>query len=160
MHRSFRNLFSASLLSLLILFGGAAFAQDGPPDGGPPPPDVPMQGWSPKEAAAAELKNLTKKLKLSEQQKAGIRPILENEHQQMNALFQDQSGSMEDKMGKIKTIREDSNTKIRDLLTEDQKKQFDKIAEKLGRPGEPSPDVSPGEPPPGGSPPSLAAKSP
>ena len=148
MHRNFRNLFSAFLLSLLILFGAPAFAQDGPPDGGPPP-DVPMQGRPPKEAAAAELKNLTKKLKLSEQQKVGIRPILENEHQQMNALFQNQSGSMEDKMGKIKTIRKDSNTKICVLLTEDQKKQFDKIVEKLGRPGEPPPDVPPGEPPPG-----------
>jgi hypothetical protein len=118
-----------------------------------------MQGRSPKEAAAAELKNLTKKLKLSEQQKAGIRPILENEHEQMNALFQDQSGSMEDKMAKMKTIREDSNKKIRDLLTEDQKKQFDKIAEKLGRPGEPPADVPPGEPPPEGGPPSSAARS-
>jgi hypothetical protein len=158
MHRNFAKLFFVSLLSLMILFAGTAFAQDGPPGGGPPL-DGPMQGPSPKEAAAAELKNLNKKLKLSEPQKSGIRPILEDEHAEMNALFQDQSGSMEDKMAKMKAIRDESIKKIRDLLTEEQRKQFDKIAEKLGQPGEPPPNSPPGEPPPGGGPPLAAVGS-
>jgi len=152
------RLYIVLLLFASTLFATAGFAQappeGGPPDGGPPP-DSPMQRASPKEAAAAELKGLTKKLKLSEQQKTGIAPLLEDEHEQMNALFQDPAGSMAEMMARIKPIRESSNKKIRDLLTDDQKKQFDKISGKLGGPGEEPPDGPPPGvgPPPGEGPP-------
>jgi hypothetical protein len=143
---------SSRLHIVLFLFASTLFAtagiaqglpEGGPPDGGPPP-DSPMQRPSPKEAAAAELKGLTKKLKLSEQQKTSITPLLQDEHEQMDALFQ-KSASMEKTMAGIKAIRENSNKKIRDLLTDDQKKQFDK----LGMPFADGPDG----PPPGVGPP-------
>ena len=158
MQEKFSRLFMVLFLFASMLFATAGFAQDppggGPPDGGPPP-DSPMQRTSPKEAAAAELKDLTKKLKLSEQQKTSIAPLLEDEHEQMNALFQDPAGSMAEMMARIKAIRESSNKKIRDLLTDDQKKQFDKISGKLGGPGEEPPDGPPPGvgPPPGEGPP-------
>lgn len=140
------------LLLVSTLFATAGIAQ-GPPEGGPPgggpPPDMPIQPPSPKEAAVAELKGLTKKLKLSEQQKNRIVPLLEDEHEQMDALFQNSAASMEETTAGIKAVRESSNKKIRDLLTDDQKKQFDKISNKLGMPFEERPDG----PPPGVGPP-------
>ena len=151
-------LYIVPLLFASTLFVSAGIAQGppggGPPDGGPPP-DGPMQRPSPKEAAASDLKSLTKKLKLSEQQKTSIAPLLEDEHEQMNALFQNSAGSMKEIMARIKAIRESSNKNIRDLLTEDQKKQFDKMSGRLAMPFEEGPDgPSPGiGPPPGVGPP-------
>ena len=148
---------ASRLYIVLFLFASTLFATagiaQGPPEGGPPdggpPPDSPMQPPSPKEAAAAELKGLTKKLKLSEQQKTSIAPLLQDEHEQMNALFKNSAGSMEEMMARIKAIRESSNKKIRDLLTDGQKKQFDKISGKLATPFEEGLDG----PPPGAGPP-------
>jgi len=142
---------SSRLHIVLFLFASTLFATagiaQGPPEGGPPdggpPPDSPMQPPSPKEAAAAELKDLTKKLKLSEQQKTSIAPLLQDEDEQMNALFQNSAGSMEEMMARIKAIRESSNKKIRDLLTDGQKKHFDKISGKLATPFEEGPDGRP-----------------
>ena len=156
MHQKCSKLFFAPFLSLVILCTVAASAQVGPPDGGPPP-DGPMQGKSPRQAAASELKNLTKKLKLSSPQKDSVGPILEEEYHQMNALFQDRSGSMEETMQRIKAVHDKANNMIRALLTEDQKLQFDKIVRKEGPPGGELPDGPPGEPPPGSGPPQAGA---
>jgi protein CpxP len=42
----------------------------------------------------------------------------------MQTLRQDQSMSQEDKMAKMKSLREDSNTKIEAVLNDTQKQQF------------------------------------
>ena len=46
----------------------------------------------------------------------------------MEALHQDQSMSQEDKMAKMKSLREDSNTKIEAVLNDTQKQQFERDA--------------------------------
>ena len=78
-----------------------------------------------------QLKNLTEKLSLTDDQQAKIKPILEDSRAQMQKVMQDDSMSREDKMAKGRTLREASNSKIREVLNDDQKKKFDDMQKEM-----------------------------
>jgi Spy/CpxP family protein refolding chaperone len=67
---------------------------------------------------------MTKRYNLSADQQAQIKPIVADQQQKMMALREDSSLSRDDKMAKMKSIHEDSNTKIQAILTDTQKQQF------------------------------------
>jgi periplasmic protein CpxP/Spy len=67
-----------------------------------------------------ELGWLSDKLKLTEDQKAKIKPILEDEHKQMAALREDTSLSREEKQAKFKQIHTSAYDQINPILTEQQ----------------------------------------
>ncbi len=100
------------------------------------------QQLSPQEGAAQDLKQLSKKLKLTNDQKSQIRPILEDQHARMSALFQGEAGGQpsEDTMSKMKDIREGAIGRIRAVLTDEQKAEYDKIAQKMERRAQPPPE--------------------
>jgi len=116
---------SGLLATGLTLCSAAAFAQQ---DNAPTPDaSTPQQGGgyghqpkTPDEQVA----RMTKRYNLSSDQQAQIKPILANQQQQMQALRQDSSLSREDKMAKMKSIREDSSSKIQALLNDGQKQKF------------------------------------
>jgi Spy/CpxP family protein refolding chaperone len=121
-----RNKFCTLALSGLLtlgMAGGAAMAQDmstPPPagqDGGPGR----HHGMDPD----AQLKHMTRALDLTSDQQAQIRPILAAQHQQMQAIHEDQSLSREDRMAKMKALREDSKVKIESALNDQQKQKFE-----------------------------------
>jgi len=115
---------SGLLATGLTLGSAAAFAQDNPA------PDASAQGnggrgmgrmqMTPDEQVA----RMTKRYNLSADQQTQIKPILANQQQQMMALRQDSSLSREDRMAKMKGIRDDSSTKIQAILNDTQKKQY------------------------------------
>jgi Spy/CpxP family protein refolding chaperone len=74
-----------------------------------------------------ELQKLDKALKLTDDQKNQIKPILEDRQQKVQSLRSDTSVSGQDRWGKMRSIREESNSKIRNLLNDDQKKKFDEM---------------------------------
>jgi hypothetical protein len=74
-----------------------------------------------------ELQKLDKALKLTDNQKNQIKPILEDRQQKMQSLSSDTSVAGQDRWGKMRSIREESNSKIRNLLNGDQKKKFDEM---------------------------------
>ena len=74
-----------------------------------------------------ELQRLDKALKLNDDQKNQIKPILEERQQKMQSLRSDTSLSEQDRRSKMKSTMEDSNSKIRDVLNDDQKKKFDEM---------------------------------
>jgi len=78
-----------------------------------------------------ELQRLDKSLKLSDDQKSQIKPILEDRQKKMEDLRSDTSLSREDRMGKMRSIMEDSNGKIRNVLHEDQQKKFDDMQQHM-----------------------------
>ncbi len=113
----------SGLLATGLAFGAAAaVAQDAPP------PDAAQQGggrmgrggMNPDE----QLARMTSRYNLTADQQTQIKPILASQQQQMMALRQDTSTPREDKMAKMKSIREDSSTKIQAILNDTQKKQF------------------------------------
>lgn len=82
-----------------------------------------------------ELAHMTKQLDLTADQQSQIRPILVDRQQKMQALWQNQSLSQEDRRSQMMHIREDSNAKIEALLTDQQKQQFEAMQQRHGRHG-------------------------
>lgn len=80
-------------------------------------------------SADDQLKHLTRKLNLTDDQQAKLKPILDEQHKQMEQLHSDNSGSREDRWKKMHEIRENSDSQIKSVLNEDQQKKFDEMRE-------------------------------
>jgi protein CpxP len=113
---------SGILATGLTLGSAAAFAQQD----SPAPPDAAAQqgGHRQPPTPDEQVARMTKRYNLSADQQAQIKPIVADQQQKMMALRQDSSLSRDDKMAKMKSIHEDSNTKIQAILTDTQKQQF------------------------------------
>ncbi len=118
---------SGLLTTGLTLCSAAAFAQQDSAAAPTPNASAPQQGGgyghqpkTPDEQVA----RMTKRYNLSSDQQAQIKPILANQQQQMQALRQDSTLSRDDKMAKMKSIHEDSSSKIQALLNDGQKQKF------------------------------------
>jgi len=85
------------------------------------------RGMNPDE----QLKHMTKELDLSSDQQSQIRPVLQERQQKMQAVFQDQSLSREDRRSKMMAIRQDSEGKITALLTDQQKQKYQAMQERM-----------------------------
>jgi protein CpxP len=73
------------------------------------------------------LQHMTQMLNLSSDQQMKIRPILDNESQQMQALRSDTSMSRDDRMTKMKSIRENTNSQIVPILTSQQQQKWQQM---------------------------------
>ena len=114
----------ASGLLVLGVALGASAQEPGPPPGG-------AMGRGHRMTPDEQLQRLDKSLKLTDDQKASIKPILEDRQKKMESLHSDTSLSREDRMSKMKSIMDESNGKIRDVLKDDQKKQFDEMQQHM-----------------------------
>jgi protein CpxP len=123
---------SGLLATGLTLGSAAAFAQqDSPaPDASaqqPGPGRMGRQPMTPDE----QVERMTKRYNLSADQQTQIKPIVADTQQQMMALRQDSSMSRDDKMTKMKSIREGANTKISAILNDSQKQKFAEDQQKM-----------------------------
>jgi periplasmic protein CpxP/Spy len=123
----------AGLLSL-GLGTGNAFAQD--TQDAPPPPQAGQQpgqgtgrgmGHRPMGSVDDQIKHLSKKLNLTDDQQAKLKPILEDQRKQMEAIHSDSSLSREDRFSKMQALRQSSDAQIKSVLNEEQQKSFDKM---------------------------------
>lgn len=149
------RLISLTLGGILALgITGAALAQDTPP----PPPNASQdqnQAGPPAEGRGRgmrmdpnrQLERMTRELSLTSDQQEKIKPLLLERQQKMQALFQDQSVSQEDRRAQMRTIMEGSNNSIKATLTDDQKQKFDAMQQQRMRRGGPGG----GPPPPDGA---------
>ena len=140
-----RSLVATAVLGALLSLGlglaaGTAFGQD---EQAPPPP--PQAGQQPDQQSGPgmgghmgrrhmptvddQLKHLSKKLNLSDDQQAKLKPILEDQRKQMDAIRNDSSLSREDRFSKMQEVRQGSDTQIKSVLNDDQQKNFDKMRE-------------------------------
>lgn len=99
----------------------AAFAQDStnatPPAAKAPATQRPRMNFD----------SIATRLALTDDQKPKVKPIVTDMLQQQNDVRQDKSLSRADQMAKIKTIREDATTKLKDILTPDQLEKWQKM---------------------------------
>ncbi len=79
---------------------------------------------------ADHLARMTKQLKLTDEQQAKIKPILEEQHQKMMDLRQDTSMSRADRFAKFREVRQESMEKIKPILNPDQQKKWEEIQQK------------------------------
>jgi protein CpxP len=134
-----------AILAGLLLIAAVSFAQME----GPPPEHGQGGGHRGMPSTDDQLKHLDKELSLTADQKAQIKPILEDAHAQSKKLMEDDSIAREDKMPKMREIHEASNTKIRALLTDAQQKKWDAMQkEHHGHMGHGGPEGAPPPPPP------------
>lgn len=134
LNRSGRStLFAAAFLAALLTLGfGNAFGQDTQETPPPPPSGQGMgrgmgMGHRPMESVDEQVKHLTKKLNLSDDQQAKLKPILEDQQKQMGAIHNDSSLSREDRFSKMQALRQSSDAQIKGLLNDEQQKSFDKM---------------------------------
>lgn len=130
--------FALTGLLTLGMAGSAALAQDSAPPQGQNMHE--HRGMDPDE----QLKHMTKQLDLSADQQSQIKPILESQHQQMQALWQDQSASREDRHAKMQSIHQDTSSKIEAVLNDTQKQKYEAMQSRMaehrgGRMGEQAP---------------------
>src|SRR5271165_4608649 len=94
------------------------------PDAATPPPPPGMHGHHMPPDPDKQLAHLTKKLSLTADQQAQIKPVLVARNQQMTALRSDTTLAGPDKMAKWKSINQDSRAKIDAVLTDQQKQEW------------------------------------
>ncbi len=143
-----KGLAATAFLAASLCLGVAAFAQDSP-DAPPPPPSDQQSaqpsgqpsgppseqgmgrrmGHHPMMSVDDQINHLSKKLSLSDEQKAKLTPILEDQRKQMEAVHNDSSLSREDRFGKMQELRKSSDDQIKAILNPDQQKNFDKMRE-------------------------------
>jgi Spy/CpxP family protein refolding chaperone len=128
-------LFAAAFLAMLLTFGfGVAVGQENQ-NAAPAQEEQSGQdmgrhmGRHGMPTVDDQLQHLTKKLSLTEDQQAKLKPILEDQRAQMEKLHSDTSLSREDKFSKMQELRQNSDTQIKSVLTEEQQKNFDKMRE-------------------------------
>lgn len=80
--------------------------------------------------ADERLKRMDAKLGLSDEQKAKIRPIIEDEIAQLKALQEDTSLTRTQKRERLQEIRTRCHSRIREHLTAEQQKQVDAMKQK------------------------------
>jgi periplasmic protein CpxP/Spy len=129
---------AAAATLMLFCTAGLAVAQ-GPPGGGPPDPEA---------MAARQLSSMKERLKLTDEQEAKIKPILQESAKQMAESFKKMTPGeppSEEMRAEMQKSREAQAKKINALLTDDQKKEYKKMQSERRGPGGPG---GPGGPPP------------
>ncbi|SRR6266852_537108 len=120
--------------------GSAPSAQ---PEQAPPQPGRP--------SIDDQVKMLTQELNLNTDQQAKLKNILEDQHQQAMTFVNDNSISREDKIQKIRVLREATITKARGIMNDDQKKKLDAMLQQQQQ--GPRPAAAPSSPPSPNTPP-------
>jgi periplasmic protein CpxP/Spy len=111
-----------------LVCGAPAFAQEpsSPPEtSAPPPKQGPSGGHHGMLDPDEQLARMTTRYSLTAEQQDQVKPILVSQQHQIQGLRDDTALSREDRMAKMQTIRSDSNAKIKAVLNDDQKKQFE-----------------------------------
>jgi len=145
------------MLGALLITGHSLYAQEQ----GPPPPDgmeASQGGPPPRMNVDKQLARMTKRYALSDAQQTQIRPILTEENQKREALFQNTSLPREERFNKMKALHDDETARISAVLTDSQRAKYEKDQERManhqregndsGEPPPPPPGDGGGGPPP------------
>ena len=122
--------------ALALGVSSAALAQDNAAQPPSQPQDQGQPGRGPMHMDPdRQLEHMTRMLSLSADQQSQIKPLLVDRQQKMQAVFQDQSLSREDRRARMQSIRQDSQTKIEAVLNDQQKQKFEAMQQERGRRG-------------------------
>jgi Spy/CpxP family protein refolding chaperone len=112
-----------SILTILLFLAAAlTFAQPSQESQAPTPDK--HAGMHHEESADQHLQMLSEKLNLTDDQKAKIKPILQDQMRQMKAVHEDTSLSEEQKRAKMKSVHESLHDQINAVLTPEQQTKF------------------------------------
>ncbi len=118
-----------TLCSMLAL--GAAVAAPVAQDQTATPAPAAQQGEHHHQADPnKQLQMMTKRLNLTADQQNQLLPILTDRQQQVAAIQSDNTLAKKDRWEKMKSVREDSRTKIEAILTPEQKQTFEQMQQR------------------------------
>jgi periplasmic protein CpxP/Spy len=112
------------LASQVVLVAGLLFGQASQSPQSSMPPSQGATAHRQAETPEQHLQMLSDKLNLTDEQKTTLKPILEDQAQQMKAIHADTSLSEEQKRDKMKAIHETFHDKINAVLTPEQQVKF------------------------------------
>jgi len=112
-------------IGTIFIFAAAARAQQTPASRPAPAKVVSAPDDAALPSVEAQLKVLTEKLNLSDDQQTTIRPILKNLHDVTEKVAQNKSLSHEERLAKVRPQRIKADQQIRQFLSDDQKKKLD-----------------------------------
>lgn len=117
------------ILSAAILCAAVTFsnAQDRPQREG---------ARNPEEMAKRMVERLDQELKLSPAQKDSILKWNQASAVKQQAIFQDEKESREAKMEKMKALRQEQQTKIKSILTDEQKVKYEEMSKRTPERGQ------------------------
>ncbi len=120
----------ALALGTALLFGAGAMAQAQDNSAAPPPP--PQQQGAPGMRGrgidpARQLDRMTRRLNLTDDQRAQIKPILEERQQKMAAIFQNQSLTQGEARQQMRAVHLDTHNRIMAVLNDQQKQVFQQM---------------------------------
>ena len=114
-------------LCVAMTLGASAQSQEQAPASGQ---EMGRHGHHRMHSVDDQVKRMTKKLNLNDDQQSKVKGILENQQTQMQQLRNDSSVSRDDRFSKMREIHENSNSQIRATLNDDQQKKFDEMQAK------------------------------
>ena len=120
-------IFTAMVLSLSL----AAFGQSSPDTQGNQG-EHQGRGHGQGMNADEQLQRMSRTLNLTDDQKAKIKPILEEQSNKMHELMQDTSLSQQDKRSKFQEIHQNTMSQIKPILTSDQQQKLANMRERGG----------------------------
>ncbi len=127
-----KKLVGVFALSALLSFAGGAVAQSQQAaTGGTSENSANQQHARRQIDPQKQVEHMAKKLNLSADQKSQLLPILTARHDQEESLRNDTSLSREDRHTKMQSIRSESETKIRAVLTDDQKQSYTQMHQQM-----------------------------
>ena len=139
-----------------LLATGIMFAQE--PSSAPPDQNAPQaegggmghhRGGMGMMDPDKRIAHMTKRYKLTSDQQSQIKPILQDEQQQMQSMRSDTSTSREDRRSKMMSLHQTTNQKIEAVLNDDQKQKFEADQQKMEQHRAEHMKGGPGGPPPG-----------
>jgi periplasmic protein CpxP/Spy len=107
---------------------GAAVAA--PQDQSPAPEPPANQGQRHMDPAR-QLKMLTKRLNLTDDQQKQLLPILTDRQQQFDSIRNDSSLAPKDRGEKMRSVREDTDGKIKAILNDSQKQTYEQMQQQM-----------------------------
>jgi len=109
---------------LVLLTVGLTFAQTSQDTQAPAPEKHAGMQHHNAESVDQHLQMLSEKLNLSDDQKAKLKPVLQDNMEQIKAVREDSSLSEEQKHAKLKSIHESMHGQINAMLTPEQQAKF------------------------------------
>ena len=78
-------------------------------------------------ARGERLQQISEELKLTDEQKEKLKPVLQEQAKKARELRADKDLSKEDRLAKVKELREGMNTKLKAILTPEQLEKWNKL---------------------------------
>lgn len=146
-------------LMITALAAGGLFAvatvqaQDSTNTPTPTPPSAAHPPGGPRVGGRPNFELIATQLALTDDQKTKAKPVFEEMYQKQSEVRKDTTMAMPDKRAKMKEIRDDANTKLKEIFTPEQYEKWIKMA-----PGNRRPPGGAGGPPPATPPPAGGAQ--